>query len=113
MDKALRNLFRALAYIREKTENPELQVVSAQILLEIAQRAETPMVDLEKATDLSQAAVSRNVAKLGQGLSLKEPGPGLVEAYEDPEYRRRKLVRLSPRGKQVMQELSTLLDGAK
>jgi DNA-binding MarR family transcriptional regulator len=105
----LRNLFKTLDFIKEKTQNPELQVVSVQVLLEIAQRPETPMADIEAATGLSQAAVSRNVAKLGAGISIKEPGAGLVEAYEDPEYRRRKLVKLTPRGKSVITELNNLL----
>ena len=105
----LKSLFKTLEFIKDKAQNPELQVVSVQVLLEIAMRPETPMADIENATGLSQAAVSRNVAKLGPGISIKEKGAGLVEAYEDPEYRRRKLVKLTPRGRTVVTELVSML----
>ena len=56
------------------------------------------MADLSDLTGLAQSSVSRNVAKLAQGMSPSEPGYGLIEAFEDPYYRKRKLVRVTPRG---------------
>ena len=72
--------------------------------LQIAMRREMPMFDLIKLLDVSNAAVSRNVTLLGQG-SPKDPGLGLVEAYEDVYFRRRKLVRITQKGSILMEKL--------
>lgn len=62
------------------------------------------MFDLIGLLDLSNAAVSRNVNILGTGTP-KEPGWGLVEAYEDAYWRRRKLVRLTQKGRTLMEHM--------
>lgn len=67
---------------------------------------EVSFQELEKRTGASQAATSRNIAKLGQGITMHEPGARLIEAYEDPAYRRRKLVRLTALGREFREELS-------
>lgn len=67
---------------------------------QIAMRGEMPMYDLIDLMGVSNAAVSRNITKLGNG-SPREPGLKLVEAYEDPEWRRRKLVKLTAKGIKV------------
>lgn len=110
MSHELSNLFRALEFLKEETQNPELQVITAQVFLSIAQRrSETPMAALEEEVGVSQAAISRNIAKLGQGISRSEPGAGWVEAYEDLDNRRRKLVRLTEKGRFVAQQLSDII----
>jgi len=98
-----------LEFINRKVGRIDLQVQTVSTLLHIAMNRELPMQDLERRTGLSQAAVSRNVARLGGGLSISAPGLGLIEAYEDPAYRRRKLVRLTPRGAAFARELSEAL----
>lgn len=80
------------------------------LFLFIAQSdSETPMQELEKHTGKSQAAVSRNIAKLGNGITMSEPGARLVEAFEDPAYRRRKLVRLTALGREFRDKLASQL----
>lgn len=98
-----------LQIIRKFINNSELPMQTIQTYLYITKHGEVPLSDLEKVTGLSQSAVSRNVAKLGQGLTARDPGFGLVEAYEDPNFRRRKLVRLTPRGKALAQEVANVL----
>lgn len=70
---------------------------------------EMPQLELEKQTRLAQSAISRNIAKLGNGLTMDDPGSRLVEAYEDPAYRRRKIVRLTARGREFAEKLNDLL----
>ncbi len=70
----------------------------------VAERKEIPMADLMKVTGLAQSSISRNVSKLAQG-EPKSPGYGLIEAYEDPYYRRRKLVKITPRGEEFAKAL--------
>ena len=85
-------------------------VAAVQMLLEVSLRDETSMTDLGSAVGVSQAAISRNVGKLGGGMTFKEKGAGLVEAYEDPKYRRQKLVRLTPKGRRLVDELYILMN---
>jgi DNA-binding MarR family transcriptional regulator len=85
----------------------ELQAFATFCLI-AARPSEFPMADLTDILGLSQSSISRNVALLSIG-SVKAPGPQLIEAYEDPEYRRRKYVRLTTRGKRLAAEIAEIL----
>ena len=90
--------------------NDRFEWQTLDIFLTIADRAsEIAMQELEAAHGLTQAAISRNAAKLGNGLTMNEPGARLIESYEDPAYRRRKLVRLTARGQEFKAQLVALL----
>ena len=65
--------------------------------------------ELEKRMNLAQSAISRNVAKLGNGLTMNDPGARVVESYEDPSSRSRKLVRLTSRGEDFKAKLLALM----
>ncbi len=99
------SLLRVLSKLQAATDNPELPLLQIQVLLTVAAQPDIPMADLEKVTNTSQASVSRTVAKLGRGLTPKEPGYGLLEAAEDPWHRKRKLVKLTPRGDALVKDL--------
>jgi DNA-binding MarR family transcriptional regulator len=71
---------------------------------------EVPMQEIEKQLDMGQATISRNVAKLGAGLTPDEPGARLIEATEDPYWRRRKIVRLTEKGKRFAEELISIIE---
>jgi DNA-binding MarR family transcriptional regulator len=97
------------------TDTPMSQVLT---FLHVAARGELPMADLADSTGVVLSSVSRNVAKIGPGPNPKEPGLGLVEAFEDPWNRKRKLVRLSAKGRKLAERindevLTKVLRGAK
>lgn len=103
----------ALDLVRKEAGNPVIQADAVQMFLRAGQSTVLPMADFEKLGG-SQAAVSRNIAMLGIGKKYGEQGAGLVEAFEDPEYRRRKLVRLTPRGRKVLGEVvDIIIKGAR
>jgi DNA-binding MarR family transcriptional regulator len=85
----------------------ELQAFSTFLFI-AARSSDFAMQELEEMLGLSQASVSRNVALLSIG-SVKNPGPRLIEAFEDPEYRRRKHVRLTARGRKLAEEITAIL----
>ncbi len=86
--------------------NIEMQTLSTFFYI-AAQGKDIPMQDLEDALGVSQAAVSRNVTLLSIG-GARLPAPNLIEAFEDPEYRRRKYVRLTPKGRKLADQLADL-----
>src|SRR4051794_21772868 len=88
-------LLEVYSHAAGTTDVPVSQVLT---FLAVASHGEMPMADLEKATGVVQSSCSRNVARIGPGTNPKEPGLGLVETFEDPWYRRRKLVKLTHRG---------------
>jgi DNA-binding MarR family transcriptional regulator len=84
------------------TDTPLSQVLT---FLNVAFRGEMAMADLATQTGVVLSSVSRNVAKIGPGANPSEPGLGLVEAFEDPWNRKRKLVRLSNKGKKLAERI--------
>lgn len=109
--KSLDVSIRVLDKVAEYTDNRTLPLQQIMILLHVANVSEAmPMADLVQLTGVEQSSVSRNVALLGSGLPIeRKKGYGLVEAYEDPMYRRRKLVALTPRGQMLQKDLATIL----
>lgn len=88
----------------------EMQAQSIAVLLKVAKHP-VPIKMSEIATELglSQSTVSRNVAYLGDWNRRKEEGHKLLEAYEDPMERRRKLVRLTAKGKRFLKSTNQII----
>ena len=65
-----------------------------------------PQTQLIQQTGMTQAGVSRNIARLSQG-DPRCDGLHLIESHEDPVNRRHKLVKLTEGGKMVLQQIHT------
>jgi len=79
-----------------------------RLFLAIARLAPVTYDDLEEALVTSNASVSRGVQALSDSRDDGRDGLGLVEAYRDPAEGRRHLVRLTSKGKRVIQQLAGL-----
>ncbi len=101
--KEIAALVKVLEVLREK--DAEFPIQMAHTLLCIAQRPGMTMQDIAKATKLSQSAASRNVQTLGKWRRDGRPGYDLVEDAADPHDTRRKIVFLSPKGRELVGEL--------
>ena len=108
--RSLTFLIQMLEKTREHLGTNEMPSQMLLIFAFVAERKEVPMAELCKITGLAQSSISRNVAKLAQGESPREPGYGLIEAYEDPYYRKRKLVRVTPKGLKFAKELEAAIN---
>jgi DNA-binding MarR family transcriptional regulator len=92
--------------------DPCLQMQTAAVFLTIAHENGINMAKIGEITGLGQSSCSRNVAALSKFNRLNKPGLGLVKASEDPTERRRKIVTLTPKGKQVAKALQLFIDEA-
>ncbi|MDW9519150.1 MarR family transcriptional regulator [Sinorhizobium meliloti] len=101
---------RLLSFIEEfRKLNPNIQAGQIAVFLHIMAKPGITMKELEKATNLSSTAVSRNVLALSEWFKVGEPGYDLVETYDDPQDRRNKRVRPKPKGMRVYNTLIQLL----
>lgn len=106
--QAASSLLRIVERFREF--DGEMQAQAMAVLLKVA-KSPLPikMHDIAVELGLSQSTISRNVAYLGDWNRRKEAGHQLVEAYEDPAERRRKLVRLTAKGKRFVKSLNEII----
>ena len=65
---------------------------------------------ISEALDIAQSSVSRNCYKLATINRHRKVGIGLLENFEDPMERRRKLVRLTAKGRRVFKTLTDLVN---
>lgn len=105
MSRSITVMIQLLSTMQKFVETADVPLQQLLTFAHVADRQEMPMADLAVLTGVTQSSVSRNVARLGQGMSPTEAGYGLLSAFEDPYYRKRKLVSLTPRGKELAKEL--------
>ena len=87
--------------IQEKNEDkPKLSVTEKQEL-----KKDKKALNLTKT---QKAALKKIKAEIGDRIK-KGPGIGLLQSFEDPEERRRKLVRLTAKGRRVFNTLSDMV----
>lgn len=98
--RELAGILRALEYLGSEAW-PTLEAQTIRTLLEIATSGELPMQEIIKRVGMSGAAVSRNVDMLGDG-KLGAPGLKWVEVNVDPADRRIKRVKLTAKGRAVV-----------
>ena len=68
------------------------------------------MEKLAKRAGLTQSSCSRNVAVLSRWEEFGKPGLDLVESFDDPRERRRRIVYLTANGRQKVQSIIGTLD---
>lgn len=92
-----------LAALRDSTGDTTIPVQQLMTLLAVYLYPDMPLTDLPQYSGVERSANSRNIAKLGVGERPTKPGPGWLEAYHDPMDRRYVRLRLTPRGRAVIE----------
>lgn len=64
-----------------------------------------PMREVERMTGMTTSSTSRNVAALGPYHSGGKEGLDLIVAFDNPENRRQKLLKLTPKGRRVAESI--------
>ena len=85
--------------------DPEMPIQTVAVFLKVANEDGITMKDLGESLGIPQSSCSRNVAALSKLNRLNKSGHDLVYAVEDPVERRRKIVKLTPKGKRVAESL--------
>ena len=106
--EAASSLLKVIERFREI--DGEMQAQAIAVLLKVAKNPlPLKMAEIAEELGLSQSTISRNVAYLGDWNRRKEAGHKLLEAFEDPAERRRKLVRLTAKGKRFVKSLNEII----
>lgn len=85
---------------------PEMPLQQLHCLLVIAQSEEgMSLTDISHKVGIGLATASRYVAALGKQNRHREEGLLLVESFEDPMERRKKIIRLTAKGKAAINKL--------
>lgn len=84
----------------------ELNGTEMCMLLLLAERGDTAIMDLEVPLRASKAYAS----KLALDLSDRKGGPGYVALIQNPEDHRSRLCRLTPKGRRIVAEICSPLE---
>lgn len=109
MDKHLQALRSAMSELRRL--DPDMKLTEVELLLMVAVKGEVGFKEIEESLDLPQQTASRYLAMLSSRKVKGQEGLGLVDRFEDPEDPRKKVVRLSHKGKRLMARINAILEG--
>lgn len=103
------NLLNIIEEMRKFDSHMESQSIAVFFYVCLYSGADgVSMQTIAQKLDLAQSTVSRNCYKLGD-KTRGGNGIGLLQTFEDPEERRRKLVRLTAKGRRVFNTLSDMV----
>jgi DNA-binding MarR family transcriptional regulator len=110
-DPDIERLLKAIERIRILDRQFPAQVLSS--LLYIASHDNCHKQALEEDLDITTASSSRNTDWLSEYHRLRKPGLGLIIKEEDPGNGRRQQLKLSPKGRRLIQQIKEDLYGPK
>lgn len=89
--------------------DPDIPLAAVHCVFWVALNEGKTQVDLRNSTGMSSSSASRNLAYLSKHHRLGKEGLGLIEWVENPADRRAKLLYLTPRGRDVIGQLTATL----
>lgn len=106
MRRETEKLLSIIEEFRQYQPNMESTAISVFLVIALHHQKEgIPMQFIADKLNIAQSSVSRNVTKFLKLERHKDNRMSFVESFEDPYLRRRKLVRLSPRGMNLMDSI--------
>ena len=86
--------------------NAEMPLQQARCLFIIAESEEgMSLSDIAKRAGIGLATASRYIGALGKINRKREEGLQLIESFEDPMERRKKIIRLTPKGRAAVRRI--------
>lgn len=102
----LEEILRCVNELRRVDSEMPLPQVHCLFLLAKAGEEGLSLTELAQQADIAMATASRYIGNLGKINRFKEEGFKLVEAFEDPMERRRKIIRLTGKGKALIYRIT-------
>lgn len=85
---------------------PEMPLQQARCLFIVAESEEgMSLSDIAKKAGIGLATASRYIGALGKTNRRREEGLQLIESFEDPMERRKKIIRLTPKGRAAVRRI--------
>lgn len=106
-----RDLLTALEWIRTLDNDMPVQTLST-FLYVANHQPECSQKDLTEYLSMAQSTASRNVSYLSKRHRHGALGMDVVESIENPDDRRYKLLRLTPKGRKMAAWIDLLVEGA-
>lgn len=104
MGRAIHDCLRLLSEVQKI--DPEMPLQQLMCLLVIAESNEgMSLTEVANKVGVGLATASRYVGSLGKINRRREEGLKFIEAYEDPMERRKKIIRLTPKGKAIVKQI--------
>jgi DNA-binding MarR family transcriptional regulator len=86
--------------------DPEMPLQQARCLFIVAQSEEgMSLSEIAKKAGIGLATASRYIGALGKINRHREEGLLLIESFEDPMERRKKIIRLTPKGRITIRKI--------
>ena len=104
-------LAQAIELFRKIDKEIPAQVIAC--FLYVASHNDCNKIDMEKALKFSSASGSRNTDWLSEFHRLTKPGLGLIVKYRDRTNRRRQVLQLTSKGKDLVTDLRKTLYGSQ
>ena len=104
-------LAQAVELFRKIDKEIPAQVIAC--FLYVASHNDCNKIDMEKALKFSSASGSRNTDWLSEFHRLNKAGLGLIVKYRDRTNRRRQVLQLSSKGRDLVNELRKTLYGSQ
>ena len=112
-DAEMEKLAQAIEFFRsfdnENTKEIPAQVIST--FLYVASHDDCNKIDMERALKMSSASGSRNTDWLSDQHRLAKPGLGLIIKYRDRTNRRKQVLQMTAKGRQLANSLKQILYG--
>lgn len=103
-NKPMGLLVNAFSSLRDL--DPDMTIPQALSLLLIAKHEGLSLKELAQHTGVGMASASRYVAAFGRPRKTGAKGFGLVNAEEDPDERRKKVITLTPKGRSFVNRIT-------
>ena len=104
-------LEQVLEEFRKLDTEMQAQTMMALLLVAKGDELDSPLTvkEIGEKLGVTSASASRNIAVLSKWNRHDRKGHDLVEAYENPKRRVEKFVKLTPKGKRVIQSLERII----
>jgi|TARA_A200000159_G_scaffold16996_1_gene13978 DNA-binding MarR family transcriptional regulator len=112
-DYQIAKLAQAIEFFRN-SDNENTKEIPAQVIstfLYVASHDDCNKIDMERALKMSSASGSRNTDWLSDQHRLAKPGLGLIIKYRDRTNRRKQVLQMTAKGRQLANSLKQILYG--